>query len=72
MRNRVPILGILLAVGCNAQDAATLGRIGQKVHDRAEKILTDEPNGSMIKTLPLLQTPGPDGKAKPPETATEP
>lgn len=55
-------IGLLLfstiaVVGCNAQDVGTLGRIGEKLQARGKKLLLEEPNAKLVKTLPLLQSP---------------
>ena len=64
MRYRTILAAVLFAVGCSAQDADTLGRIGTKLQGRTKKLLLDEPNGKLVRTLPLLQTPPAVGPAK--------
>ena len=58
------LAALLVVVGCNAQDADTLGRIGSKLQVSTKKLLLDEPNGTLIRTLPLLQTPNSAGPAR--------
>jgi len=57
---------LLFAAGCSRQDAEVLGRIGAKVSERAGKLLTDEPNGKLVRSLPLLQPPASVPKADEP------
>lgn len=51
------LFSIVVVAGCSRQDAEILGRIGTKVSARAGKLLTDEPNGKLVRSLPLLQPP---------------
>jgi len=51
--------------GCNREDAATLGRIGERLEQRAQTYLKEGKNGDMIKSLPLLQQPHPKPEAVP-------
>jgi hypothetical protein len=68
MRKSVALLFIVgVVVGCSRQDAEVLGRIGAKVSARAGKLLTDEPNGKLVRSLPLLQPPGAAVKPGEPE-----
>jgi hypothetical protein len=58
MRKKGLILfGMGVLAGCSRADVETLGRIGQRVGQRVDVLLSSEPNKTMIHTLPMLQSP---------------
>ena len=60
MRKSALFVALTLTVaGCSRADVETLGRIGQRVGQRVDVLLSSEPNKSMIRTLPMLQAPKP-------------
>ncbi len=60
MRKSALFVALMLTlVGCSRADVETLGRIGQRVGQRVDVLLSSEPNKSMIRTLPMLQAPKP-------------
>ncbi len=58
-KNTLLCIGVLMLAGCSRGDFETLGRIGQRVGQRVDVLLSSEPNKSMIRTLPMLQAPKP-------------